>query len=273
MSDPFRIDGPAILNVSGGRTSALMLRRVLDAHGGRLPADVHAVFCNTGKELPETYEFLARIEREWSVRLVWLEYLDRRAPAGRRFKVVVPDEAARNGEPFIRCVEERKHLPNQVMRFCTETLKLEPARDYMASLGYEEWTSAVGLRHDEPARVARVRARDHGRYTVRCPLFDGHVTKADVDAFWSAQPFTLSLKSWESNCDGCFMKGPSFLERIERDRPGTLAWWAEQEARRSARFRPERTYVQVIARAQRPTLLGKEEFDGEAPSLPCTCTD
>lgn len=48
--DPFRLDGPAIINVSGGRTSALMLRRILDAHGGALPGDAHAVFQNTGKE-------------------------------------------------------------------------------------------------------------------------------------------------------------------------------------------------------------------------------
>lgn len=44
MNDPFRIEGPAIINVSGGRTSALMLRRVLDAHGGALPDGVVAAF-------------------------------------------------------------------------------------------------------------------------------------------------------------------------------------------------------------------------------------
>ena len=48
MNDPFRIEGPAIINVSGGRTSALMLRRVLDAHGGALPDGVVAAFANTG---------------------------------------------------------------------------------------------------------------------------------------------------------------------------------------------------------------------------------
>lgn len=36
MGDPFLIDGPAIVNFSGGRT--------LDAHRGELPADVHVVF-------------------------------------------------------------------------------------------------------------------------------------------------------------------------------------------------------------------------------------
>ena len=36
MTDPF------LINVSGGRTSALMLRRYLDANGGRLPEHTHA---------------------------------------------------------------------------------------------------------------------------------------------------------------------------------------------------------------------------------------
>ncbi|WLG54047.1 hypothetical protein PSH77_15230 [Pseudomonas extremorientalis] len=47
--NPFLITGPAQIGVSGGRTSGQMLRRILDAHGGKLPADVHAFFENTGK--------------------------------------------------------------------------------------------------------------------------------------------------------------------------------------------------------------------------------
>jgi NH3-dependent NAD+ synthetase len=50
VTDPFRIEGPAVVNVSGGRTSAHMLRLILAACGGRLPRDVFAVFCNTGDE-------------------------------------------------------------------------------------------------------------------------------------------------------------------------------------------------------------------------------
>lgn len=49
MTDPFRIEGPALISFSGGRTSGLMLRRILDAHGGRLHRDVHVVYANTGR--------------------------------------------------------------------------------------------------------------------------------------------------------------------------------------------------------------------------------
>ena len=65
--DPFLSDGPTVISFSGGRTSGLMLRRVLDAHGGALPPDVHVVFTNTGKERPETLAFVAECARQWGV--------------------------------------------------------------------------------------------------------------------------------------------------------------------------------------------------------------
>lgn len=35
MTNPFHIDGPAVVSFSGGRTSGLMLYRILDAWGGQ----------------------------------------------------------------------------------------------------------------------------------------------------------------------------------------------------------------------------------------------
>lgn len=50
MSEPFFVTGPALISFSGGRTSAYMLWRILEAHDGTLPDDVHVTFANTGKE-------------------------------------------------------------------------------------------------------------------------------------------------------------------------------------------------------------------------------
>ena len=74
MADPFKITGPAVISFSGGRTSGLMLYRILEAHGGTLPDDVKVVFCNTGKEREETLEFVERCSQRWGVPVVWLEY-------------------------------------------------------------------------------------------------------------------------------------------------------------------------------------------------------
>ena len=63
MTDPFTLTGPAVVSVSGGRTSALMLRRILDAHGGRLPRDVHAVYALSPSTSHSTVHPRARASR------------------------------------------------------------------------------------------------------------------------------------------------------------------------------------------------------------------
>lgn len=272
--DPFRIEGPAIINVSGGRTSAYMLRRYLDANGGRLPDDVHAVFQNTGKELEETLAFVNRCAVEWGVNIRWIE----RCPTSTRGRdirhvEVTYETASRNGEPFDAVILAHGFLPNAVMRFCTQDMKIAPARAFMLAQGYDEWTSAVGLRYDEPSRVHRLRDRDAGEWTVRCPLYDARVSKPDIGAFWRTQPFDLGLRSWESNCAGCMLRSAATLERVERDRPGTLAWWHEWEERIGATFHKGRRYLAIVQSAQRPMLPGLADDPDSGGSLPCNCTD
>ena len=43
---------------SGGRTSAYMLHHILEANGG-LPERVEVTFQNTGREMPQTLDFVA----------------------------------------------------------------------------------------------------------------------------------------------------------------------------------------------------------------------
>ena len=58
MRNPFRIEGPAVISVSGGRTSGLMLYKILEAYDFKLPADIVPIYANTGKEEEATLVFL-----------------------------------------------------------------------------------------------------------------------------------------------------------------------------------------------------------------------
>lgn len=271
MSDPFHIDGPAILNVSGGRTSAYLLRRVLAAYDGVLPDGVHAVYANTGRERYATLDFIVELSARWGVEVHWIE----RRPGGG-FVEVTPETAARDGEPFAELITERRYLPNAVARFCTQALKIEPAAAWMRAQGYTRWTSVLGLRFDEARRVMSVRGRDHGAWDIACPLYDARVVKSDIMAFWRANDFDLSLRSHESNCDLCFLKGRKTRERLMRERPELVPWWAEQEARIGGRFHAhEPGYARTLEIVRRLPLLPMDLDPDEADegTIPCTCTD
>lgn len=246
-ANPYRIEGPALISFSGGRTSAFMLHEILRAHDGALPADVHVVFANTGKEREETLRFVHECGERWNVRVHWVE----RLPAEPGFVEVGYNSASRQGEPFAQLIAEKGYLPNAVTRFCTSELKVRAMRDFMKSLGYRNWVNVVGLRYDEGMRVMRGAERnDSGKdpWQSIWPLSWARVTKRDVLAFWEQQPFDLGLYGIEGNCDLCFLKRKGGLLSLIRNDPVRAAWWIEQEARikggkpSGARFVTEYSY-------------------------------
>lgn len=229
----FELSGPACVSFSGGRTSAYMLWRILQAHGGRLPAHAHVVFANTGKEHEATLRFVRDCAERWCVPITWVEY----RPDGEGWTTVDFATASRAGEPFEALIRKRNYLPNPVARFCTVELKILRAVDYMRSLGYEEHDNIVGLRADEPRRVAKVRANPSGGtkgVERHVPLADAGVTKHDVAAFWQASEFDLALPNIggttpHGNCDLCFLKHTSTIMGLIAQEPARAAWWAAQE--------------------------------------------
>jgi 3'-phosphoadenosine 5'-phosphosulfate sulfotransferase (PAPS reductase)/FAD synthetase len=239
MDSPYRIHGPALISFSGGRTSAFMLYEILRAYDGQLPDDVRVVFANTGKEREETLRFVHDCATHWGVAVRWVEW----HPDG--FREVGYNSASRNGEPFAGLIGKRRFLPNAVTRFCTQELKIRVMRDFARSLGWERWTNVIGLRYDEGHRVLKALANnDTGRERWRnaMPLSKARATKADVSAFWSAQPFDLALRPYEGNCDLCFLKARGKLTAIIRENPGVAGWWVDLEASVAGRFVTEYSY-------------------------------
>ena len=173
MSNPFLIDCPTVISFSGGRTSAYLLWRVLQANNG-LPNDAVVLFCNTGKEHEATLNFVRDCAHAWNIPITWLEYRS----IEPRFCVVSHDTASRNGEPFSDLVSKRNYLPNPIARFCTSELKVLTIQRYMKSLGIDDFEQMLGIRADERRRVAKLRPNN------RTPLVDANVSQQDVQAFW-----------------------------------------------------------------------------------------
>lgn len=258
MKEPFDLpSGNVQIAFSGGRSSAMMVGEL--AARNDLAADrVVVAFQNTGREMPETLDFIAECATRWAVPVVWLEYAVRRhvtskeldlvarifgpayaarleswwVPTDSGFRVVNHNSAARHGEPLLALILQKKYLPNQRTRFCTIEAKVRTAKRYLVAQGWSRWTNLCGMRADEPTRLKAEQPKE--RYSNAFPLADAGIAKPDVTAFWAAQPFDLRLpnvggKCWLGNCDGCFLKSEANLTALARDFPERHAWWERME--------------------------------------------
>ena len=176
MSDPFKIVEPTVISFSGGRTSAYLLWRVLQSNNG-LPKDAMVLFANTGKEEEATLKFVKDCELNWNVPITWLEY----RKVKPFFEVVNYETASRNGEPFEQLIDKAKFLPNQSMRFCTQELKVKAIHRYLKSIGIKEYATLIGIRADEPRRVAKI-SNQEDKFM---PLARDGITEKDVWDFWN----------------------------------------------------------------------------------------
>ena len=143
--NPYKIEGPALISFSGGRTSGYMLYQILKAHDFNLPDDIYVTFANTGKEAEQTLEFVRDCANNWGVKVHWLEHYFADERPKHRTKEVTFATASRNGEPFERLIDQRGILPNPVARYCSSELKIKVMERFMRSQGYQEWSNVFGL--------------------------------------------------------------------------------------------------------------------------------
>lgn len=139
-----------ILALSGGKDSTALAIYMK----GRVP-DMEYVFCDTEKELPETYAYLDRLQ-------VYL---------GREIKRLKHDGLGFDGLLRMR----RGFLPSPQARWCTEYLKIKPYERYV---GDSPIVSYVGIRADERHRKGYVSTKPN--ITARFPFIEDGLVKADV---------------------------------------------------------------------------------------------
>ena len=283
---PYKLSGTTVVSFSGGRTSAYMLRQVLDNNDNL--SDLVVTFANTGKEHPATLEFVRECAERWEVPIIWLEFRDNEAG----FEVVDFASASRLGEPFEALIRKRKYLPNPVTRFCTIDLKIRIIHKYLRSLGLSTEEKPVdmmtGIRADEPRRVVKIRHRkstsESKWATMVMPLADAGVGVQDVTDFWTGQPFDLMLptingRTQEGNCDLCFLKGAKQVYSIIASDRSKAEWWARMESSTisagkftgdGARFRSDRpSYQQMLDYSDTQFDL----FADQDEAIACFCGD
>ena len=277
----YRASENTLISLSGGRTSGFLLYKTLQEYGGQLPDNIKVIFANTGKELPETLDFVRDIEANWRVPVTWVEYGGRTPIKDSKnydYKVNVVDykTASRNGEPFSQLLIDVKGLPNPMSRYCSGQLKIRTMTRYLQSIGWEKgWNCFIGIRADEPRRAAKLHNKINEGQDYFCPLYLDKVTKEDVGNFWADNSFDLNLPNnngttdW-GNCDLCFLKAKNKRLSIIQERPDLAQWWIDVEEKKKDQFdRNGWKYSQMKVIASSQSSL----FNYGNESIPCFCGD
>lgn len=255
-----------ILSLSGGKDSSALAVFMKD----KVP-EMEYVFCDTGDELQETYEYLDKLEFFLGKKIT-------RINSDRPFKHYL---ALYNGM-----------LPDARTRWCTSKLKIKP---YERFIGNDRVISYVGIRADEPYRTGYISNNDKVRAVY--PFVEHNIRKADV--FKILEDSGLGLPSYyewrsRSGCFFCFFqkriewvglleRHPDLFKRAmsyEKADPtaGKRFTWVEGESLAEL-SRPERVaqikeeYARQMASQKKSQAhLGlKDVFaeDSAAPSCPC----
>lgn len=289
---------------SGGRTSGFMVRKLMDMFPDYREQFI-TIFCNTGKERSETLEFVRDVEIEWEVPIVWLEYdrtLASNIPIGifpteRRnqnhakaiekgeethwFRQVDFCSASANGAPFDRLLNWMGPLPNVVSRGCSMQLKIRTAMRYLFSIGLKEYRSIIGIRKDEEHRATQILSNCDSFEHPEFPLIKYGITEQHVMNFWRNNKFDLRLKSYEGNCDLCFLKAKWKRILLIQENPGMVNWWKDWEERKSqqgvgngVQFRLGEPYSELERIAS--NAKDQSEFcfiKSTEQDIPCSCAE
>lgn len=246
---------PIQVSISGGRSSAMMARLMQENY----PAEqLIYTFANTGRELPETIDFVRSCADVWGMDINLIEYIDNEAG----FELKSWDNLSMSGEPFERLIEKRKYLPNTVTRFCTQELKVRPMKKYMLSLGFKNWITALGIRADEQRRYRKLKnnsGKDRWEYCF--PLVSMNIKKQQVYDFFKNQSFDLGIPSEHGNCDFCFLKNINKRLSLYRKHPERLEWWAKMEANFGGTFNKDYPASFIAELSKIPKLFNDIEYE------------
>lgn len=178
-----------VLGLSGGRDSAALAVYMRQKHP---ELSIDYFFTDTGKELPEVYEYLGRLE----------------GFLGKSILRLNPD---RDFDFWLK--QYNDFLPSAQTRWCTRQLKLKPFEEWINPIVDNGTTvySYVAIRSDEEYRSGYNSKKD--KLIVKLPFKDDGIDKAEVlDILEGAGLGLPKYYEWRtrSGCTFCF-----FQQKIE----------------------------------------------------------
>jgi len=126
-----------VVSISGGKDSTAVLLEALE----KLPKeDIIPVFCDTKWEPDEVYYYLYYLEWKLGIDIIWLE-----------------------SEGMVELSKRKRMMPNRIMRFCTENLKIRP---------FEKWIYDNLVTKDIEFCVMQGIRREESQSRSKTPNYD-----------------------------------------------------------------------------------------------------
>ncbi|MFT3975708.1 MAG: phosphoadenosine phosphosulfate reductase family protein [Sphingomonas bacterium] len=221
-----------VLSLSGGKDSAALAIYLRD----RVP-EIEYIFHDTDKELPETYDYLARLEAILG------------KPVARTSPVDTFDH-------WLKVY--RGMLPSNHRRWCTKMLKLKPFESYV---GDGPVINYVGLRADEK-RVGYISTKPN--ITAVYPFQEDGLVRADIirileDSGLGLPPYMDWGRS-RSGCYFCFYQQKIEWVRLKRAHPDLFAL-AKGYEEKAVEFGEQFYWCQneTLAELERPDRMAEIE--------------
>ena len=187
-----------VLGLSGGKDSAALAVYMRQHHP---ELNIEYFFTDTGKELPEVYDFLGRLE----------------GFLGKPIQRLNPN---RDFDFWLR--EYNHFLPSPSTRWCTRQLKLLPFKQWVRPMlqAGDVVTSYVAIRSDEEYRQGYIPTEDN--LTVKLPFREAGVDKQAVmdilEASGVGYPKYYEWRS-RSGCTFCFYQQKIEWVRLKERHP------------------------------------------------------
>ena len=226
-----------IYNFSGGKSSALMT--IL----GKPSCNDIVLFCDTGREHPETYNFIDKFQEHENIEVVKIKH-------------------------DLGFAKYTSSLPNRTSRMCTSDLKIITSKRWLKSKGILRFNNFIGFRHDEQKRILE-RKQYFKKVTDIFILNDLKITKQDVNNFWKNKNYTLEIPSILGNCDLCFLKGKNQIINIMSHFPEMADKWIQDEKRTGKQYIKDISYETMFKIAKNKNNLFP--LDNLEASFSCSC--